>query len=86
MTHVLRVDKLDDEQMDITCTQIQQVEFLATEISCSQLLQQVMSQSNIDWPEIEEISSFLLHGPMGSYTALLIAPDGIEVKKEKIVL
>jgi hypothetical protein len=86
MTHVLQVDKSDDEQMDITCTQIQQAEFLATEMSCSQLLQQVMSQSNNDWPEIEEMSSFLLHGPMGNYTTLLTAPDGIEVKKDKIVL
>jgi hypothetical protein len=52
-------------------------------MSCSQLLQQVMSQGNKDWPETEEMSSFLLHGPLHSYTALLTAPDGIEVKKRK---
>lgn len=78
---MLQVDKSDDEQTDITCTQIQGAEFLATEMSCSQLLQQVMSHSNIDWPVTEEISSFSLHGHLGTYTALLTAPDVTEVKK-----
>jgi hypothetical protein len=78
----LQVDKSDDEQMDIACTQIQQAEILGTKMSCSQLLQQVMSQGNKDWAETEEMSSFLLHGPLHRYTALLTTLDGIEVKKE----
>jgi hypothetical protein len=81
----LQVDKSDDEQMDIACTQIQQAKILGTEMSCSQLLQQVMSQGNKDWPETEEMSSFLLHGPLHSYTALLTALDGIEVKKKTVL-
>jgi hypothetical protein len=72
--------------MDIYCTQIQQADYLATEMSCSQLLQQVMSQSNNDWTQTEEMSNFLIHGYLGSYTALLIALDPTEVKKEKNVL
>ena len=49
-----------DGQMDINCTQIQKHIFLASEMSCRQLLKQVMSHNN-NWPETEEMSNYILH-------------------------
>jgi hypothetical protein len=67
--------------MDISCTQIQTNEFLAAGMSCSQLLEQVMSQNNNTWPQNEEISNYILNAPLGGFTSLLTAPDTFQVKK-----
>lgn len=70
------------QQMDkwiSTVPQIQKDIFLASEMSCNQLLKQVMSQNN-NWPKTEEMSNYILHAPLGGFTALLTAPQTFEVQ------
>lgn len=49
------------------------------EMSCSQLLLQIMSSQENKWQTEDNLSTYMMDAPIHSFTGLLTAPDYFEV-------
>lgn len=59
--------------------------FDITQMSCSQLLHQMMATETTTWGPSEELSMLMMDAPIQSYASLLRAPEGFEVSRKKFI-
>lgn len=65
--------------MDISCSQIQEKEIQATDMSYSQMLEQIISGNTNTWPADEDFSEYIMNAPLGTLTSLMTAQDEFQV-------